>query len=72
MADQRSVEMLAFIFASGTFAHKRIAQGLGRYVSAFSSFMREYLDSVVKADQCAQYVDDIGIGQSSNAFAKQD
>ena len=23
--------------------------------------MREYLDPVVKADQCAQYVDDIGI-----------
>ena len=23
--------------------------------------MREYLDKVIKADQCAQYVDDIGI-----------
>ena len=23
--------------------------------------MRDYLDLVVKADQCAQYVDDIGI-----------
>ena len=30
-------------------------------LSVFSSFMREYLDPVVKADQCAQYVDDIGI-----------
>ena len=29
-------------------------------VSAFSSFIREYFDPVVKADQCAQYVDDIG------------
>ena len=28
MADQRSVEMLAFNFASRTFAYKRIAQGL--------------------------------------------
>ena len=54
MADQRSVEMLAFIFASRTFAYKRLAQGLSRSVSAFSSFMREYLDPVVKADQCAQ------------------
>ena len=27
----------------------------------FSSFMREYLDKVIKADQCAQHVDDIGI-----------
>ena len=60
MADQRSVEMLAFNFASRNFAYKRLAQGLSRSVSAFSSFMREYLDPVVKADQCAQYVDDIG------------
>ena len=65
MADQRSVEMLAFIFASRTFAYKRLAQGLSRSVSAFSSFMREYLDPVVKADQCAQYVDDIGIAASN-------
>ena len=61
MADQRSVEMLAFNFACRTFAYKRLAKGLSRSVSAFSSFMREYLDPVVKADQCAQYVDDIGI-----------
>ena len=61
MADQRSVELLAFNFASRTFAYKRLAQGLSRSVSAFSSFMREYLDPVVKVDQCAQYVDDIGI-----------
>ena len=61
MADQRSVEMLAFNFGSRTFPYKRLAQGLSRSVSAFSSLMREYLDPVVKADQCAQYVDDIGI-----------
>ena len=65
MADQRSVEMLAFNFASRTFAYKRLAQGLTRSVSAFSSFMREYLDPVVKADQCAQYVDDIGIAANN-------
>ena len=61
MADQRSVEMLAFNFAGRTFAYKRRAQGLSRSVSAFSSFMRECLDPVVKADQCAQNVDDIAI-----------
>ena len=65
MADQRSVEMLAFNFASRTFAYKRLAQGLSRSVSAFSTFMREYLDPVVKADQCAQYVDDIGIAANN-------
>ena len=54
MADQRSVEMLAFNFASRTFAYRKIAQGLSRSVSSFWSFMREYLDPIVKADQCAQ------------------
>ena len=65
MADQQSVEMLASIFASTTFAYKRLAQSLSRSVSAFSSFMREYLEPVVKADQCAQYVDDIGIAANN-------
>ena len=65
MADQRSVEMLAFNFASKTFAYKRLAQGLGKSESAFSSFMPEYLDPVVKADQCAQYVDDVGIAANN-------
>ena len=65
MADQRSVEMLAFNFASRTFAYKRLAQGLSRSVSAFSSCLREYLDPVVKADQCAQNVDDIGIAANN-------
>ena len=37
------------------------AQGLSRALSAFLGFMREGLDRVIKADQCAQYVDDIGI-----------
>ena len=53
--------IFAFNFASRTFAYRRLAQGLSRALSAFSSFMREYLDKVIKADQCAQYVDDIGI-----------
>ena len=66
MADQRSVELLAFNFASRTFAYRRLAQGLSRAPSAFSSFMREYLDSVIKAaDQCGQYVDDIGIAANT-------
>ena len=61
MADQRSIEMLAFNLAGRTFAYGRLAQGLSRALSTFSSFMREYLDKVIKPDQCAQYVDDIGI-----------
>ena len=48
-------------FSNRPFAYRRLAQNLSRSVSAFSSFMREYLVPVVKADQCAQYVDGIGI-----------
>ena len=65
MADQRSAEMLAFNFASRTFAYRRLTQGVSRSVSAFSSIMREYLDPVVKSDQCAQYLDDIGIAANN-------
>ena len=57
--------MLAFKSARRIFAYKRLAQGNTRYVSAFSSFIRENLDPVVKADQCAQYVDDIGIAANN-------
>ena len=65
MADERSVEMLAFNFASRTFAYRRLAQSLSRSVSAFSTFMRESSNQVVKADQCAQYLDDIGIAANN-------
>ena len=41
---------------SRMFAYLRLAQGLSRSLSAFSSFMREYLGKVINADQCAQYV----------------
>ena len=65
MADQQSIELLAFNFASRTFAYRRLAQGLSRSLSAFSICIRKYLDPVVKADQCAQYVDDIGIAANT-------
>ena len=65
MADQQSIELLAFNFANRTFAYRTLAQGLSRSLSAFSSFIRKYLDPVIKADQCAQYVDDIGIAANT-------
>ena len=61
MVDQQSIELLAFNFAGRKLAYRRLAQGLSRPLSAFSRFIREYLDPVIKADQCAQNVDDIGI-----------
>ena len=39
----------------------RLAQGLYRSLSAFTSVVREYLDPLFKADRCAQYAVDIGI-----------
>ena len=45
MADQRSVELFAFNVASRTFAYRRLAQGLSRALSAFSSFMRVWIQS---------------------------
>ena len=65
MANQQSIKLLAFNFASRTFAYRRLEQGLSRSLSAFSSFIREYLDPVIKADQCAQYIDDIGIAANT-------
>ena len=64
MAVQWSVELLGINFASRTFAYCMLVQGLSSSLSAFSSFMREYLDTVIKADQCAQIVDDIGTAAS--------
>ena len=70
MADQKSVQLLAFNFASRTFAYLRLAQGLSRSLSSFSSFMREYLDKVIKADKGAQYVDDIDIATNTHEELK--
>ena len=65
MADEQSVQLLAFNFGSRTFAFLRLAQGLNRSLSAFNSTVREYLDPLVKADKCAQNVDDIGIAANT-------
>ena len=52
MADQRSVEMLALNFTSRSaeFLPRKDLQGLSSSVSAFSTFMREYLEPVFEAD----------------------
>ena len=41
MGEPLSVQLLSFNFFSRTFAYLRLAQGLSRPVSAFSSFMRK-------------------------------
>ena len=65
MAGQQSTENLAFNFAERTFAYQRLVQGFSRSISAFLSFIRKYLDAVIKTDQCAQNVDDIGIAANT-------
>ena len=61
-----SSQLLSFNFGSRTFAFLRLAQGLNRSLSAFTSVVREYFDPLVKADRCAQYVDDIGIAANTS------
>ena len=61
MAVEQSVELLSFNFASRTFAHKRLAQGINWSLSASISVIRENFDFALSAVRCAQYVNDIGV-----------
>ena len=65
MADQWSVEILAFTVASRTLAYEEFSKGLRRSASAFSSSLPEFLDPIVKANQCAQNVGDTGIAANN-------
>ena len=60
MADVVSVQLLAFSFASRTYAYKCLAQGLNKSVTGFSSFIRHYLDPCLASGNCTQFMDDIG------------
>ena len=62
MADPLSVQLLSFNFASRTHAYTRLAQGLNKSVTGFSSFVRSYLDSCLAANLCTQFMDNIGCG----------
>ena len=62
MADPLSVQLISFNFASRTYAYTRLAQGLNKSVTGFSSFIRSYLDSCLAANLCTQFMDDIGCG----------
>ena len=60
MADDVSVQLLAFNFASRTYAYKCLAQGLNKSVTGFSSFIRHYLDPCLASGNFTQFMDDIG------------
>ena len=60
MADDLSVQLLAFKFASPTYAYKCLAQGLVKSVTSFNSFIRHYLDPFLATNIRTQCLDDIG------------
>ena len=62
MADDLSVQLSTFNFASRTFAYNCLAQGLNRFVTGFSSFIKQYLDPCLAANVCTQFMDDIAAG----------
>ena len=62
MADELSIQLLAFNFGGRTFAFKRLAQGLSRSPTAFSACVNEHLHACVASDRCFVYFDDLGSG----------
>ena len=66
MAVHREVGMLALNSAHRTARSRKLAQRLRKSLSTSSSFMRKNSDPILRADQCAQYVDDIGIAADSH------
>ena len=65
MADALSVQLLAFNFASRSFAYICLAQGLKKSVTGFSSFFKHYLDPCLAANVCTQFMHDIAAGMNS-------
>ena len=61
LGDQGPLKMLASNLVRGQFACKGLARGLSRSQTQ----MRKYLHPVIKADQCAQYVDDFGFATTN-------
>ena len=65
MADELSVQLLAFNFGSRTWAFKRLAQGLSRSPTIFSSCIRHNLERCIETDKFYSFFDDIGAGANS-------
>ena len=52
MAEKLSLQLLAFNFGGRTLAFKRIAQGLNRSTTAFTSCLSKHLQFCVASDKC--------------------
>ena len=62
MADDLSIQLLAFNFALRTFAYNCLAQGLNKSVTGFNSIVKHYPDPYLAANVCTQFLDDIAAG----------
>ena len=62
MADDLSVQLLAFNFASRTFAYNCFSQGSNKSVTEFSSFVKHYLHPCLAANVFTQFMDNIAAG----------
>ena len=62
MAGDLSVQLLAYNFASRTFAYNCLAQGFTKSVRGFCSFVKHYLDPCLEANVCTQVMEDIAAG----------
>ena len=60
MVDPLSVQLLSLNFASRSYAYTRLAQGINKSLTRFSSFVRSFLHSCLAANLCTQFMDDIG------------
>ena len=64
MADDISVQLLAFNLASRTYAYECLAHGL-KTVTGLSSLIRHYLDPCLASRNCTQFMD---IGNAETNF----
>ena len=62
MADDLSVQILAFNFASRKFAYNCLAQSLNKSVKGLISFVKHCLEPCLAANVCTQIMDDIAAG----------
>ena len=62
MADDLSVQLLTFNFASQTNAYNCSTQGLNKSVMGFRPFVKHYLDPCLAANNCTQFMDDNAAG----------
>ena len=57
MADYQSIQMLAFNFASRTFAYRRVAQGLSRSLSIFSLYNIQPGETLANSSKMPHLID---------------